>query len=129
MFNLVYFSGKTNNTEFFLKNYFKSQKLLKIEKGTVLERPSFLVVPTYANHDGSKAVPPLVNKFLGNPGNREKIIGVIGAGNLNFGEFYCLGAIKISMKLNIPLLYKFELRGNSDDYSNMMKILTNFKKG
>lgn len=90
-----------------------------------------LICPTYADDDGSKAVPKQVIRFLNNPENRNKMIGVISSGNRNFGEMFAHAGVVISKKCNVPFLYKFELSGTPDDVINIkegMKKLWNSLK-
>ena len=61
---------------------------------------------------------PVIN-FLNNPANRALIIGVIGAGNRNFGETYALAGRIIAKKCNVPLLYTFELAGTDTDIARV----------
>ena len=65
--------------------------------------------------NGQGAVPKQVIRFLNDEENRSLIRGVIGAGNTNFGEAYCLAGDIISAKCRVPHLYKFEVFGTEDD--------------
>ena len=65
------------------------------------------------------AVPKQVIKFLNVRGNRDNLVGVIGAGNTNFGEDYCRAAHRVADKCRVPLLYRFELLGTEDDVENV----------
>lgn len=85
----------------------------------VVDGPFVLITPTYANDDGSNAVPKPVIRFLNNAYNRENLIGVIGSGNRNFGETFALAGRIIAKKCNVPLLYRFELSGTPDDIKNV----------
>src|SRR5699024_11696963 len=52
--------------------------------------PFTLVVPTYGFGRKDKVVPPQVIRFLNDPQNRKYLTGVVGAGNRNFNQDYCL---------------------------------------
>jgi len=54
------------------------------------------------------------------------IRGVIGAGNTNFGEAFCLAGDIISAKCKVPHLYKFEVFGTPDDVTAVDKGLDAF---
>lgn len=43
------------------------------------------------------------------------MVGVIAAGNLAFGEDYCKAGYNISRRFQVPLLWRIDLRGNTDD--------------
>jgi protein involved in ribonucleotide reduction len=71
-------------------------------------------------------VPRQVIKFLNNEENRSLLRGVIGAGNTNFGETYCLAADVVAAKCSVPVLYRFELMGTSDDVDRVQQGLEEF---
>ena len=54
-------------------------------------------------------------RFLNDPDNRRRLLGVISAGNTNFGAAYCLAGHIIARKCAVPHLYQFELMGTPDD--------------
>lgn len=91
----------------------------------VVDEDFVLVTPTYgAAHKGF--VPKQVVKFLNNPANRARIKGVIGAGNRTFGSEYAIAADMVSAKLEIPVLYRFELAGTEEDVRIVKEGLTQF---
>ncbi|MCC3265313.1 class Ib ribonucleoside-diphosphate reductase assembly flavoprotein NrdI [Arthrobacter gengyunqii] len=102
------------------------------EPTLLAQRPYVLLLPTYggtAAQPGAAArgaVPKQVIKFLNNEHNRSLIRGVIGAGNTNFGESYCLAADIVSAKCKVPVLYRFELMGTSDDVAKVNEGLEEF---
>jgi protein involved in ribonucleotide reduction len=87
-----------------------------------------LVVPTYGGGPDTKAVPKQVIRFLNDERNRTFIRGVIAGGNTNFGEAYGLAGDIIAKKLNVPVLYKFELFGTPDDVRIVQEGLEAFWK-
>lgn len=80
-----------------------------------VHKPFVLICPTYADNEGRGAVPKQVIRFLNNPQNRTFLMGVIAGGNTNFGEYYGYAGDVISKKCQVPLLYRFELRGTPKD--------------
>lgn len=84
-----------------------------------VDKPYVLICPTYADDDGSKAVPKQVIHFLNNPKNRSLMQGVIASGNRNFGEMFAYSGSVISKKCNVPVLYRFELSGTPEDVINV----------
>ena len=119
---IVYFSSTSGNTERFVGAVgIRSIRIpLSMKVDTpVINEPYVLISPTYANDDGSNAVPKQVIRFLNEEQNRKTLKGVIGSGNRNFGENFALAGQVISKKCNVPLLYRFELSGTTDDIRNV----------
>lgn len=134
MCTIVYFSAKSRNTERFIQkireeNEWNENPLdLKIRKLPCegIDEPFILVTPTYADHIGERAIPPIVEKFLEK--NYMNMIGVIGGGNKNFGEFFAQGANKISSLYQVPILHKFELAGFQEDVDKVYNIIKEMKR-
>ena len=126
---LIYFSSISENTHrFMLKLRRPSERipLRRSEADIVAERDYVLVLPTYGGEKGEHSIPPQVLRFLREPANREHLMGVIGAGNTNFGANYNIAAHKVSKKLQIPVLYLFELMGTPDDVARVNEGLDLF---
>lgn len=124
---LVYFSSVTENTARFVQKLDLPSVRIPVKGSEPLEvsEPFVLVTPTYGA--GSKGfVPKQVVKFLNHEPNRVRCKGVIGSGNRNFFEDYCKAASIISAKLEIPVLYRFELAGTSEDIENVVKGMNTF---
>lgn len=121
---IVYYSSTSGNTLRFVNALdVRSIRIPLSMKAEcpILEEPYVLICPCYADDDGSKAVPKQVIRFLNNQQNRAMIQGVIGAGNRNFGDMFAYAGQVISKKCGVPLLYRFELSGTSDDVMNVRK--------
>ncbi|VEU69362.1 ribonucleotide reductase stimulatory protein [Mycoplasmopsis californica] len=137
----VYYSSLTENTHTFVTQKLKldsvripyEKKLVnkddKPVEGTILvDRDYVLFCPTFSGGGEFKegAVPKEVIKFLNVKQNRDHCKGVIVSGNTNFNETFALAGPILSKKLNVPLLYQFELRGTNDDVTRVRQILTDF---
>lgn len=121
---IVYFSSKSGNTKRFVESLGVRSIVIPIsaqEDCPIIQEPYVLICPTYADNDGSNAVPKPVIRFLNNPQNRGLMQGVIGAGNRNFGDFFAHSGRVIANKCNVPLLYKLELSGTIDDIERVKK--------
>ena len=57
--------------------------------------------------------------------NYKKCLGIVGSGNKNFNNQYCLTAKQYSQEFNFPVLYNFELRGLDIDIYNVASIVEN----
>ncbi len=129
--NLVYFSSVSGNTHRFVEKLGMPAKRIPLyarEEPLEVTEPYVLLVPTYGGGPALRAVPKQVIKFLNDEQNRSLIRGVIAAGNLNFGEGFCIAGDIISRKCQVPFLYRFEVFGTPDDVTAVQKGLDKFWK-
>jgi len=127
--HLIYFSSTSENTKRFVQKlgvdaariplHAKDAPLLALE-------PFVLVLPTYGGTGGEGSVPKQVIRFLNNPQNRALIRGVVGAGNTNFADNYCMAGDIIAAKCRVPHLYRFELMGTPEDVDRVNQGLDKF---
>lgn len=82
-----------------------------------------LVLPSYQDFMMDSVV-----DFLTYKDNKKNLIGLIGCGNRNFNDLFAQTAKKISVTLNVPILYLLELSGNSEDVVNVQKIIEQLSK-
>ena len=126
---LVYFSSTSENTHRFVSKLgFRSARipLRPKEAPLAVDEEYVLLVPTYGGGSVKGAVPKQVIKFLNDSHNRSLCRGVISSGNTNFGEAYCLAGDIIASKLNVPLLYRYELLGTPTDVVRVKEGLEDF---
>ena len=134
MTELVYFSSASGNTHRFIEKLGRPASRIPLHghqdgvKQDTLHatEPYVLVIPTYGGGLNSDAVPKQVKRFLNDETNRSLIRGVIGAGNTNFGEAFCLAGDIVAAKCKVPHLYKFEVFGTPDDILAVDKGLDTF---
>ena len=125
----MYFSSTSENTHRFVgKLGFRSARipLRPKEAPLAVDEEYVLLVPTYGGGSVKGAVPKQVIKFLNDSHNRSLCRGVISSGNTNFGEAYCLAGDIIASKLNVPLLYRYELLGTPTDVVRVRQGLEDF---
>jgi protein involved in ribonucleotide reduction len=118
MADIVYFSSSSGNTARFIEKLGRPAARIPLharDEPLQVTEPYVLCLPTYGGGSTGGAVPKQVIKFLNNETNRSLIRGVIGAGNTNFGEAYCLAGDIIASKCKVPHLYRFEVFGTPDD--------------
>lgn len=121
--HVVYFSNVTGNTKKFVSKLGVSRTRIPIHGDPPrMYIPYVLVVPSYGT--GRNDVPPQVKRFLSDPENRDMLQGVIGSGNLNFGQLYGISARKIAEKFGVDMLYRFELAGTDEDVIAVRNGLT-----
>ena len=126
---LVFFSSTSENTARFIEKLNVPALRLPLktaDAGLVrIDQDFVLITPTYGA--GSKGfVPKQVIAFLNQEQNRVRCRGVIGSGNMNFLGDYCKAADILSAKLQVPLLYRFELAGTPEDIRKTQEGLTQF---
>lgn len=87
------------------------------------------ILPTYlegGNGIDSGEVEILTNPlgdFIAAHDNYKHCMGIIGSGNKNFNNQYCLTAKQYAKRFGFPMLGDFELRGTNDDIERLAKII------
>lgn len=129
MLKIIYFSNVTENTHRFVKKL-DLENIVRIpiqgELDNDLNEPYVLITPTYGSLR-SGYLPRQVKKFLHEKHNQDSLTGVIGSGNINFGDEYALAADIISNKFQVPVLYRFELAGTTKDIEKVNQGLKTFE--
>ena len=127
--HLIYFSSTSENTARFVRKLGIDAARIPLharDPGLVATEPYVLVLPTYGGTGGEGSVPKQVIRFLNDPRNRQQLRGVIGAGNTNFGDNYCMAGDIIAAKCQVPHLYRFELMGTPEDVQRVQQGLEEF---
>lgn len=119
MYDIVYFSSVSENTKRFVDKLGVPAFRIPISPAEAAlfkhNRESVLVTPTYGGGNDKSTVPKQVIKFLNDPDNRKHIKAVIAGGNTNFGTHFGKAAEIIAAKLEVPILYRFEITGTPED--------------
>ncbi len=92
-------------------------------------KPFFAFVPTYL--DGGNGIDNGVKELMTNTlgdyiaydHNADLLHGVVGSGNRNFNEQYCLTAKRYASQFNAPFLADYELRGTGRDVERIYRLL------
>lgn len=124
--NLVYFSSVSENTHRFVKKLGVAGERIPLHSAQSLSvtEPFILITPTYGGGSRRGAdVPKQVIRFLNDPNNRALLRGVIASGNTNFGPDFCKAGHVVAEKCGVPLLYRFELLGTSEDVTTVQSIM------
>ncbi|MCQ9367294.1 class Ib ribonucleoside-diphosphate reductase assembly flavoprotein NrdI [Brevibacterium sp. 50QC2O2] len=120
---VVYYSSSSEYTHKFarkLRHPTQRLPLLTRDEMPEIDEPYVLITPTYGAGPNRGSVPKQVKKFLATAkANRTNLLGVIGAGNTNFGQNYCRAADLVAAKCNVPVLYRFELLGTPEDVAKV----------
>ena len=78
--------------------------------------PFITFLPTYL--EGGNGV-----DFIAYGDNASKCLGVVGSGNRNFNNQYCLTAKQYSQRFGFPMLADFEMRGMLGDIKKVAAIV------
>jgi protein involved in ribonucleotide reduction len=124
---IVYFSSSSENTHRFVQRLgLPAVRIPLNERERIqVDAPYILIVPSYGGGTAG-AVPRQAIRFLNDPHNRQRIRGVIAAGNRNFGDAYGRAGDVIAQKCGVPYLYRFELMGTPTDVDNVRKGVNEF---
>ena len=125
---IVYFSSSSENTHRFVQRLgLPAVRIPLNERERIqVDAPYSLIVPSYGGGGTAGAVPRQAIRFLNDPHNRQRIRGVIAAGNRNFGDAYGRAGDVIAQKCGVPYLYRFELMGTPTDVNNVRKGVNEF---
>lgn len=91
--------------------------------------PYFAMVPTYLDGGNGidNGVKELMTQALGDyiaeGDNASLCRGIIGSGNRNFNEQYCLTAKRYADEFGAPFIADYELRGTDADATRIYQIL------
>ena len=67
--------------------------------------------------------------FLNYRDDKQNLVGLIGSGNRNFNDLFAQTAKKLSVTLNVPILYLLEFSGTAKDVQNVRNIVNKLSKG
>ena len=89
----------------------KSHRLVNEGDVYPIKEDYILILPTY-NHEDSLDI---VEMFINTEDNKDFLKGVVGSGNRNFNDLFCISAKTIVKKYEVPLLHCFEFHGETRD--------------
>lgn len=93
----------------------------------MLDKPTIVVVPTYLdggdgiNNGTTEILTTPLREFIAANSNDKHVIGIVGSGNKNFNNQYCLTAKQYAMQFNAPVIGDFEMRGLDADVDRIAK--------
>ncbi|QLL70876.1 class Ib ribonucleoside-diphosphate reductase assembly flavoprotein NrdI [Lactobacillus sp. 3B(2020)] len=92
-------------------------------------QPFFIFVPTYLDGGNgfdsgfTEMMTNSLGEYVEQNDNTKLCMGIVGSGNKNFNEQYCLTAREYSAKFNVPFLADYELRGTDRDVERIYGVL------
>jgi protein involved in ribonucleotide reduction len=96
--------------------------------------PFFTFVPTYlsggngVDNGDTEILTETMREYLEYQENYKLCLGVVGSGNKNFNNQYCLTAIQYAEQFGFPFLTDYELRGTISDIERIYGILADHWK-
>lgn len=121
MINVAYYS-MTGNTRDFITWYLTDKVIAhNIEDGDIAV-PFVLITPTY----GQGEVPLIVAKWLER--NSDRMIGVAGTGNTNWGDNFAKAVDKIAEAYDVTIVSKFELKGTEEQARHFLDGIKRLQK-
>ena len=91
--------------------------------------PFVAFLPTYLEggngiDNGDKEILTIpLREYIRYKDNYKKCLGIVGSGNKNFNNQYCLTAKQYSQEFGFPVLYNYELRGLDIDIQKVSSII------
>lgn len=91
--------------------------------------PYVVVVPTYliarqgSNQEDQEIMTESLREYLEDQSDLTNCLGIIGSGNKNFAQLYCLTAKQYTEQFDLPLLADFEMRGNPKEIETIYHII------
>lgn len=137
---IVYISLSGNVQSFvkrlgeYLQNHYQlSSKAINIKdlnhETFPVASPFVAILPTYLeggngidSGDVEILTTPL-GDFIAAHDNDKHCFGIIGSGNRNFNEQYCLTAKQYANRFGFPMLGDFEFRGTSSDIERLAEVI------
>lgn len=130
MIRVVYFSNRSENTHRFAQKlpgeHVRIPLIWDETQPLIVDEPYILFVPTYGAGNDVSTIPKPVRNFLNVPENRDKLEGIVGFGNTNFGEHFCKAAQLISAKTGKPVVAKVEIFGTEEDLEKVKHIMEEY---
>lgn len=81
-----------------------------------------VIVPSYVGYISADVV-----DFVEYKGNKDRLIGFVGSGNINFNEDYCFNARELVDIFEKPLIFTFEFSGTDRDIEDFKKEVDNIE--
>ncbi len=96
--------------------------------------PFFAFVPTYleggngVDNGDQEILTESLREHIAFRNNAQYCLGIIGSGNKNFNNQYCLTAKQYAEAFAVPLLADYELRGTAADVTRIYELVVATRK-
>lgn len=115
---VVYLSLTGNTRRFVNKLGMDSLEIDPMNPFVDIEGNFVIVAPTY-----DIEATECIDDFIEHGDNQSKLKGILGGGNLNFGDLFVFTAKDLAEKFGSELIYSFEYSGTENDVENIKQIL------
>ena len=107
-----------------VKDLVKGQEdYFKVGKPFVAFLPTYLEGGNGIDNGDKEILTTPLREYIRYKENYKKCLGIVGSGNKNFNNQYCLTAKQYSQEFDFPVLYNFELRGLDIDIYSVASII------
>ena len=124
MVALAFYSITGQTKKFVVKTGLEAHEITDDFPQYDMKEKYVLITPSYQDFMMDSLV-----DFLNYKDNKKNLIGIIGCGNRNFNDLFSQTAKKLSVTLNVPILYLLEFSGTTKDVKNVQKIIQNLSSG
>ena len=118
------FRERDGDTEYLYWYSIQGENGIRVEESDYLVDKKHLEYWNECIDNGYKEIltTPL-REYIRYKDNYKKCLGIVGSGNKNFNNQYCLTAKQYSQEFGFPVLYNFELRGLDIDIQKVSSII------
>ncbi|MGT2933545.1 class Ib ribonucleoside-diphosphate reductase assembly flavoprotein NrdI [Streptococcus catagoni] len=98
-----------------------------IEDDFVAILPTYLEGGNGLNNGDVEILTNPLGDFIASHDNYKHCFGIVGSGNKNFNNQYCLTAKQYAKRFGFPMIGDFEMRGTLSDIQTLAKIILDTK--
>lgn len=113
---LVYMSMTGHTRELANKLDMDSLELTPMNPFISISEPFIFIMPSYDEEMFNETAEDFLVE------NTPLCKGLIGTGNLNFGQLYCFAVDELSEQFDIPVVHKVEYSGTDEDIKQIRKL-------
>ena len=124
MVAIAFYSITGQTKKFVIKTGLQAHEITNEFPQYDMREKFILITPSYQDFMMDSLV-----DFLNYKDNKQNLVGLIGGGNRNFNDLFAQTAKKISVTLNVPILYLLEFSGTAKDVQNVRNIVNKLSKG
>lgn len=124
MVAIAYYSITGQTEKFIVKANLAAHQITDDFPQYEMKEDFILITPSYQDFMMDSVV-----DFLNFKNNKKRLVGLIGCGNRNFNDLFAQTAKKLSVTLDVPILYLMEFSGTAKDVQNVKQIISNLSNG
>lgn len=124
MVAVAYYSITGQTKKFVMKTGLEAHEITDELPQYEMKDEYVLITPSYQDFMMDSIV-----DFLNYKDNKKKLVGIIGCGNRNFNDLFAQTAKKLSVTLDVPILYLLEFSGSAEDVQNVRNIIKKLDNG